>query len=48
MNPGSDPLDPLELALLIEAAEDLADPEDKDTPPGGEAADGAGQHDEEF
>jgi hypothetical protein len=48
MNPGSDPLDPLEPALLMEAAEDLADSEDKDTPPGGEAADGGGQHDEEF
>ena len=34
MNPGSDPLDPLELALLIEAAENLADLEEGDTPPG--------------
>ena len=25
MNPGLDPLDPLELALLMEAAEDLGD-----------------------
>jgi hypothetical protein len=34
MNPGSDPLDPLELALLIEVAENPADLEDDDTPPG--------------
>jgi hypothetical protein len=31
----------------MEAAEDLADPEDIDTPPGGQAADGGGQDDEE-
>jgi hypothetical protein len=31
MTPG-DPLDPLELALLTEVAEDLADPEEEDTP----------------
>ena len=47
MNPGSDPLDPLERALLIEAAEDLAEPEDNDKPPGGQAADGSGQEDGE-
>jgi hypothetical protein len=47
MNPGPDPLDPLELALLMEAAGDLADSEDEDTLPGGEAADGGGQDDEE-
>jgi hypothetical protein len=47
MTPGSDPLDPLELALLMEAAGDLAGPEDKDTPPGGEAGDGGGQDDQE-
>ncbi len=33
MIPG-DPLDPLELALLIEVAEDLADLEEEDAPPG--------------
>jgi hypothetical protein len=34
LNPGLDPLDPLELALLMEAAEDLADL-DRDAPPRG-------------
>lgn len=47
MNPGSDPLDPLELALLMEAAGELADPEDDDRPSRGEAADGGGQDEEE-
>jgi hypothetical protein len=35
MNPGLDPLDPLELALLMEAAEDLGDL-DRDDPLAGE------------
>ena len=35
------------MPLLMEVAEDLADPEDKDTPPGGEAGDGGRQDDEE-
>ena len=34
MNPGVDPLDPLELALLMEAAEDLSDLDRHDPPPG--------------
>jgi hypothetical protein len=34
MNPGVDRLDPLELALLLEAAEDLADLDRHDPPPG--------------
>ena len=41
------PAGPLELALLMEAAEDLADSKDKNTPPGGEAAGGGGQEDGE-
>jgi hypothetical protein len=45
MTPG-DPLDPLELALLIEVAEDLADPEEEDTPPGEVEAEDGGQDDE--
>ncbi len=46
MIPG-DPLDPLELALLIEVAEDLADLEEQDTPPGKVGAEDGGQDDEE-
>jgi hypothetical protein len=46
MNPGLDPLDPLELALLIEAAEDLGDL-DRDDPPTGEAVPGDGGQDDE-
>jgi hypothetical protein len=48
MTPGLDPLDPLELALLMEAAEGLADP-DREDPPAGEVEpeDGDGQDDEE-
>jgi hypothetical protein len=47
MNPGLDPLDPLELALLIEAAEDLDDLDRDDTPPGEVVAEAGGQEDEE-
>jgi hypothetical protein len=47
MNPGLDPLDPLELALLLEVAEDLGDL-DRDDPPTGEVgAEDGGQDDEE-
>jgi hypothetical protein len=46
MTPG-DPLDPLELALLIEVAEDLADLKEEDTPPGEVEAEDGGQDDEE-
>jgi hypothetical protein len=49
MNPGLgplNPLDPLELALLIEAAEDLADLEKDDTPLSG-VVEEDGQDDEE-
>jgi hypothetical protein len=47
MNPGLDPLDPLELVLLMEAAEDLGDL-DRDDPPTGEVgAEDGGQDDEE-
>ena len=45
MNPGLDPLDPLELALLIEAAEDLADL-DRDDTPGEVVAEDCGQDEE--
>jgi hypothetical protein len=44
-NPG-DPLDPLELGLLLEAAEGLTDLEDDDTPPGEVVAEDGGQDDE--
>lgn len=50
MDPGSDPLDPLELALLIEAAENpsgFSDREDDDLPPGGADAEDGGEDDEE-
>ena len=47
MSPGLDPLDPLELALLIEAAEDLGDLDSDDTPPGEVVAEDGGQEDEE-
>jgi hypothetical protein len=47
MNPGLDPLDPLELVLLMEAAEDLGDL-DRDDPPTGEVgAEDGGQDDED-
>jgi hypothetical protein len=36
MSPASDPLDPLELALLMEAAEDLSDLHHDDLPPADE------------
>ena len=45
LNPGLDPLDPLELALLIEAAEDLADL-DRDDTPGEVVAEDCGQDEE--
>ena len=47
MNPGMDPLDPLELALLLEAAEDLADRDRDDPPPGEVVPEDGGQDDEE-
>jgi hypothetical protein len=43
MNPGLDPLDPLELALLMEAAEDLGDLNRDDPPPGEVGAEDGGQ-----
>lgn len=47
MNPGVDPLDPLELALLMEAAEDLSDLDRHDPLPGKVVAEDGGQDDEE-
>jgi hypothetical protein len=47
MNPGLDPLDPLELALLLEVAEDLGDLDRDDPPTGGVGAEDGGQDDEE-
>jgi hypothetical protein len=47
MHPGLDPLDPLELALLMEAAEDLADLDGDDLPPGEVETENGGQDDQE-
>ena len=47
MNPGLDPLDPLELALLMEAAEDLADLDREDLPSGEVETEDGGQDDQE-
>jgi hypothetical protein len=47
MNPGLDPLDSLELALLMEAAEDLADLDRDNPPPGEVGVEDGGQDDEE-
>jgi hypothetical protein len=47
MNPGLDPLDPLELALLLEAAEDLGDLDRDDLPMGEVVPEDGGQDDEE-
>jgi hypothetical protein len=41
------PLDPLELALLLEAAEDLSGLDGDDTPPVDEATDDADEDDQE-
>lgn len=47
MNPGLDLYDPLELALLMETAEDLADRDRDDPAPGEVGAEDGGQDDEE-